>query len=78
MSAAALRRMLGRLRWASREARRCETCAHFDNDPEHLERAFGNLASMSSGFASVRGRDGLCRQRGLYLPAGESCSRHTA
>ena len=66
------------LRWASHGSRRCETCVHFDNDPHRLEGTFGNLRAMSSGFASVRSRDGLCRRVGLYLPAGESCPDHAA
>ena len=72
------RRTLANLRWASDAPRRCGTCARFDNDPARLERAFGNLAAMGSGFASVKDRDGLCRHRGIYLPAGETCSDHEA
>lgn len=74
--AAGWRRTLASLCWSSREARRCGTCAHFDNDPQRLERRFGNLAAMSSGFASVKAGDGLCRRAGLYLPAGETCPDH--
>lgn len=54
----------------------CRTCTHFDNAPETLEAEFGNLASMSSGFASVRAEDGLCRARGIYLSARAGCTGH--
>ena len=70
--------------WAKAErgsaapAARCRTCAHFDNAPARLEAAFGNLASMSSGFASVRAEDGICGARGLYLSAGAGCGDHVA
>ena len=52
----------------------CRSCRHFDNAPASLEQAFGNLAAMSSGYASVRAEDGVCRLRGIYLSAGASCS----
>jgi hypothetical protein len=51
----------------------CGRCAHFQNDPAALEKAFPGLTSMCSGFASVRAQDGLCRQHGIYLSAWDSC-----
>ncbi len=78
MSGSGLRQALAAVRWASRDARRCGTCTHFDNDPRTLERTFSNLAVMSSGFASVKSRDGLCNLRHIYLPAGEGCIDHAA
>ncbi len=38
----------------------CVPCAHFCDDPARLEAALPGLAALSSGHASVRGRDGLC------------------
>jgi hypothetical protein len=38
----------------------CELCRHFSNDPRTLEREIPGLATMSSGDAAVRDRDGLC------------------
>lgn len=69
-------------RWLARGAGlprpRCDTCRHFRDGAADLERAFGNLASMSSGHASVRGRDGVCEARGLYLSAASRCEDHAA
>lgn len=54
---------------------RCRDCRHFENRPEALEAAFGNLAAMSSASASVRNQDGICALRALYLPASAGCAR---
>jgi len=51
----------------------CQQCAHFQNDPAHIEKVFPGLTTMSSGFASVRDRDGLCTYHQLYLSATHSC-----
>jgi hypothetical protein len=51
----------------------CQDCAHFQNDPAHIEQAFPGLTSMSSGFASVRDIDGLCDHHQLYLSARDCC-----
>ncbi len=59
-------------------AGQCRTCAHFDNAPATLEAEFGNLASMSSGFASVRAEDGICRARNIYLSSRAGCTSHHA
>lgn len=53
----------------------CQSCRHFQNDPSHIEKAYAGLTSMSSGFASVRDRDGFCDEMQLYLSAQDSCSR---
>ena len=62
-----------RLRARPAGAGRCGACRHFESDPAAIEAAFPNLASMSSGAASVRADDGLCGLRGRYLPSRASC-----
>ncbi len=37
----------------------CRQCAYFQNDPATIEDAYPGLTIMSSGFASVRDRDGM-------------------
>jgi hypothetical protein len=54
----------------------CATCAHFEGEPQVVERAIPGLRTLSSGFASVRDRDGLCTLRGRYLPARARCDDH--
>ena len=51
----------------------CEKCIHFQNDPAEIEKAYPGLTAMSSGYASVRDRDGLCSYNQIYLSAGDSC-----
>jgi hypothetical protein len=51
----------------------CQNCTSFQNDPVHIEKAYPGLTAMSSGFASVRDRDGLCDYHQLYLSARDSC-----
>jgi hypothetical protein len=51
----------------------CVHCVHFQNDPALLEGAFPGLTAMSSGYASVRAQDGLCRLHGIYLCAWDRC-----
>jgi hypothetical protein len=55
----------------------CQRCVHFLNDPGLVEDAYRGLKSMSSGFASVRDRDGFCHQNQLYLSARDSCPGFT-
>ena len=55
----------------------CQGCAHFQNDPAFIEDAYRGLTTMSSGFASVRDRDGLCDYHQLYLSARDSCPNFT-
>jgi len=52
----------------------CGHCAWFNNDPAFVEAAFPGLAAMSSGYASVRARDGLCSRHDVYLPAWDACA----
>jgi hypothetical protein len=51
----------------------CGQCVHFQNDPAIIEAAYPGLTVMSSGYASVRDRDGLCNYNQLYLSARDSC-----
>jgi hypothetical protein len=51
----------------------CQKCDYFQNDPVLIEEAYRGLTAMSSGFASVRDRDGLCNYNQLYLSARDSC-----
>jgi hypothetical protein len=53
----------------------CEDCAWFQNDPAFIEATYPGLTAMSSGFASVRDRDGLCNYHDLYLSARDSCQQ---
>jgi hypothetical protein len=55
----------------------CQQCAHFQNDPAFIEETYRGLTTMSSGFASVRHRDGLCSYNQLYLSAKDSCPGFT-
>ena len=56
--------------------RQCRTCRHFRNDAAFLEAALPGLASLSSGYGSVRADDGLCLLRDRYLGARSSCAEH--
>jgi len=56
----------------------CQHCAHFENDPARIEAAYPGLTAMSSGFASVRDRDGVCNFHQLYLSARDSCPHFAA
>jgi hypothetical protein len=58
--------------------RQCRTCRHFRNDAAFLEAAFSGLASMSSGYGSVRADDGICLRHDRYLGARSSCADYTA
>ena len=51
----------------------CQQCAHFQNDPAVIEDVYRGLTAMSSGFASVRDRDGFCEYHQLYLSARDKC-----
>jgi hypothetical protein len=54
----------------------CANCLHFEDTPEAIEDAYPGLTAMSSGYASVRADDGLCRRHDLYLSAWDSCPSH--
>jgi hypothetical protein len=55
----------------------CQDCAYFQNDPALVEEAYAGLRTMSSGYASVRDRDGFCIYNQLYLSARDSCACFT-
>ena len=55
----------------------CQQCVHFQNDPALIEAVYPGLTVMSSGFASVRDRDGFCNYNELYLSARDSCPHFT-
>jgi hypothetical protein len=55
----------------------CRDCVHFQNDPKRIEDTYQGLTAMSSGFASVRDRDGFCNFNELYLSARDSCAGFT-
>jgi hypothetical protein len=57
----------------SRPGSACQHCVHFENDPALVEAAYRGITAMSSGFASVRDRDGFCGRHQLYLSAWDSC-----
>jgi hypothetical protein len=56
----------------------CRECAHFQSDPRLIEETYRGLTAMSSGFASVRDKDGFCDFHQLYLSARDSCPRFRA
>ena len=51
----------------------CRECVHFENDPAIIEKTYPGLNIMSSGYASVLDRDGICNYNELYLSARDSC-----
>lgn len=55
----------------------CQNCVWFQNDPSVVEETYPGLTTMSSGFASVRDRDGFCNYNQLYLSARDSCAHFT-
>jgi hypothetical protein len=59
-------------------AQTCQQCIHFSNDPSLVEQAYPGLTTMSSGFASVRDRDGFCNHNELYLSARDNCACFTS
>jgi hypothetical protein len=61
---------------ASREGRRCATCAHFDNRVAAVEAALPGLASFGSAASAVRGDDGVCALHRVYLAAERWCGQH--
>jgi hypothetical protein len=62
---------------ADSSLRQCRFCVHFSNDPAAIEAAIPGLAAMSSAYASVRGDDGLCDLRAIYLTAYSTCGDFT-
>ena len=57
----------------SGEACACAQCRYFLGDPAVVERVYRGLTAMSSGYASVRDRDGFCERHQLYLSARDGC-----
>jgi hypothetical protein len=51
----------------------CGRCVFFDNRPSSIEAAFPGLSALSSGYASVRAQDGLCRKHDRYCPFNDLC-----
>jgi hypothetical protein len=54
----------------------CANCAYFTDDARALESAIAGLRSFGSGFASVRGEDGLCSRHERYIGARSHCPGH--
>ncbi len=57
------------------DAPRCGACRWFRNDAAYLEQQMPGLQSLSSGFGTVRGDDGLCAVHQRYVPAGSHCAQ---
>jgi hypothetical protein len=51
----------------------CLHCVHFRNSPAYLESAYKGLTAFGSAYASVRGDDGICLLKDLYLSADAWC-----
>jgi hypothetical protein len=47
---------------------------HFERDPLAIEQVVPGLNAMSSGFASVRADDGLCRHHDRHVSARATCA----
>jgi hypothetical protein len=60
------------------ELKRCINCAHFRNSPAYLEQVFKGMTTLSSGHASVRKDDGICKLHDIYLSADNQCDRFLA
>jgi len=56
----------------------CGNCLHFHNNPAILETTLPGLTSLSSGFGSVRARDGLCNRHDLCVSGWDSCLDYAA
>lgn len=56
----------------------CRTCRHFRCAEGAIEAGLPGLRSLGSGYASVRGADGLCRLHDRHLAALSSCPSHEA
>ena len=53
----------------------CRTCAHFVGDALAFERELPGFNALSSGFAAVRGDDGLCKQHQRFVSALSRCAQ---
>jgi fructose-bisphosphate aldolase class 1 len=58
-------------------AKECRTCRHFLSVPMTIEAAVPGLASLSSGYASVRADDGLCALHDRYVAARSVCDSYS-
>jgi hypothetical protein len=56
----------------------CAGCAHFERQPLALERMIAGLRTMSSGFASVLGDDGVCRHHDRMVAARAHCDEFSS
>lgn len=56
----------------------CRGCRYFRNDAKYLETVFAGLASLSSGYGSVRSDDGICLRHDRYLSARSFCADFSA
>ncbi|HEY8010795.1 MAG TPA: hypothetical protein VIE67_07315 [Rudaea sp.] len=61
-----------------RAAPACATCTFFSVDPLQIEAQLPGLNALSSGFASVRGGDGLCARHQRLLRATSFCANYSA
>ncbi len=61
---------------SSGPAAECRTCRYFLSIPVAIEAAVPGLASLSSGYASVRADDGLCALHDRYVAARSVCDSY--
>ncbi len=61
-----------------RAAPACATCTFFSTDPLLFEAQLPGLKALGSGFASVRGGDGLCTGHQRLLRATSFCADYSA
>jgi hypothetical protein len=54
----------------------CLDCSQFNSAPLEIEAALPGLASLSSGYASVRSNDGLCNFHDRYVAASSVCAQY--
>jgi hypothetical protein len=52
----------------------CAECKHFQNQPAQVEAALPGLSSLSSAYAAVRCRDGICAVHERYVAASSVCA----
>jgi hypothetical protein len=56
----------------------CRTCTHFVGDALAFERELPGFNTLSSGFAAVRGDDGLCKQHQRFVSGQSRCEHFAA
>jgi hypothetical protein len=47
--------------------RTCRSCAHFDDDPAHLEAEVPGILVFGSAYSSARGHAGMCDKLDRFL-----------